>query len=157
MEKAFREDNYDLVRKYQSVLGLPLMQRLPSEGPASPAIQEPEQPVLPSTVSTRRERTRERRAPALETPSLTQEPTSQTPERAPSLAPQPPPPPQETLSEPPRETLSMQNVPSVPEALEAVTALATPVALVAEVVVAPNTPNTPIDTPANTLRVLPIR
>src|ERR1019366_164384 len=117
-------------------------------------IQEPEQPELPPTVSIRRERTKERCAPALETPSLTQEPTSQTPERAPSLAPQHPPPPQETLSEPPRETLSVQNAPSVLEAPEAVTAPATPVALVAEVVVVPNTP---IDTPVNALRVLPVR
>ena len=93
IEEAFQKRDFNLVRVYQSKLGLPPIQRLASEGPAPSTIQEPEQPELPPTVSIRRERTRERRAPILETPPTTQEPRSQTPERAPSLVPQPPLPP----------------------------------------------------------------
>src|ERR1019366_4700723 len=181
MEEAFQKRDFDLVRLYQSRLGIPLMQRLPHEGPApqgkpvhqdgpvhqsgpvhqgrpvyqgrpvqqnkpglppsvsverstertgtrerrapvyralpptrrpglvqtplppretrmvlpvrqqpvQPVQPEPEQPELLPSVTTRQERTRERRAPVLETPSLAPETTSQAPERALSLAPLP--------------------------------------------------------------------
>ena len=140
------------------MLGLPLIQRLLSEGPASPTIQGPgQEPELPPTVLVRRERTRERRTPILETLPTTQEPRSQTPERAPSLA--PPAKPWETLSEPPRETLSVLAVSGVLGILEAITVPTTPNALVVIAVAlseyAPS--NVLIDAPINTLRVLPIR
>ena len=42
IEEAFQKRDFDLVRVYQSKLGIPLMQRLPHEGPAPTTIQEPE-------------------------------------------------------------------------------------------------------------------
>ena len=126
--------------------------------PVQPVQPEPEQPGLPPSVTTRQERTRERRALVLETPSLAPETTSQTPERAPSLAP-PPANPRETLSKSPRETLSVPAVSGVLGIPEAITVPTTPNAPVAMAVAlseyAPS--NAPIYAPINTLRVLPIR